>query len=90
MSTPTTPAARSGTVLVYGKAGCADTRRTLALLTELGVPAEFLDVEADAALAAEAARLGGGPRVPVVRFADGAIEVEPPDELVLARLGREH
>ena len=89
MSAPTTPLGRPGTVLVYGRVGCADTQRTRALLERLAVPAEFLDVESDAALAREAARLGGGPRVPVVHFPDGAVEVEPSDELVLERLGLE-
>lgn len=89
MSATTTPAELPATVLVYGRVDCADTQRTRALLERLAVPAEFLDVESDAALAREAARLGGGPRVPVVRFPDGAVEVEPSDELVLDRLGLE-
>jgi mycoredoxin len=73
-------------IVVYGKHGCEDTLRARAVLDAANVRYTFHDVEADEARRGEAEELGRTTKVPVVVFADGAIEVEPPDEVVRAHL----
>lgn len=74
-------------IRVFGKLDCADTARTRALLAAESAPFVFIDVEASSSAAAQAAELGGSPRVPVVVFPDGDVLVEPDDDEVRARLG---
>lgn len=74
---------------VFGRETCTDTRRTRDLLERLGVDHRFHDVDADAASGAEAVALSGDTRVPVVRLADGEIVVEPTDDWMLERLGKQ-
>lgn len=76
----------SGEIEVYGRVDCADTLRSRALLERERVPYVFVDVDAEVAAAQRAAQLSGGPRVPVIVLADGAVLVEPPDDELRAHL----
>lgn len=71
---------------VFGRHDCADTLRTRAALDRLGAVYLFHDVDADPAVAAHAAQIGGSARVPVVLFPDGSVAVEPTDDEILAAL----
>lgn len=68
------------TVLVYGKPDCADYARARATLTRSGIEYTFIDIVADPAAAADAERLSGDARSPVLLLPDGSVRVEPTDE----------
>ncbi len=89
MTAPTAPQAPAapGHIDVYGKLECPDTNRTRALLDKHGVAYAFHDVEAEPENHEAAVRLSGRMQVPVVRFADGSVVVEPTDEWMSQRLG---
>jgi mycoredoxin len=74
-------------LVVYGKPDCVDALRSRRLLGRNGVPYEFRDILNDADLAAEARRISGGARTPVLVFADGSFVVEPSDAELADLLG---
>jgi glutaredoxin len=74
------------TIRMYGADWCRDCLRTKRQLDELGVGYDYLDVEADAALADEAQRISGRTNIPVVVFPDGSHQVEPTNPQVEAKL----
>jgi len=74
------------TIRMYGADWCRDCLRTKRQLDELGVGYDYLDVEADGALADEAQRISGRMNIPVVVFPDGSHQVEPTNPQVEAKL----
>lgn len=77
----------TSTITMYGADWCRDCRRTEALLNELGVDWQKVDIEASAEAAAEARAISGRTNIPVVVFADGTHLVEPSDAAVREKLG---
>ncbi|HWS50563.1 MAG TPA: glutaredoxin domain-containing protein [Microbacterium sp.] len=71
---------------VYGADWCRDCRRTKSQLTELAIPFEYIDVEADPAAADEARRISGRINIPVVVYPDGTHQVEPSNAAVEQKL----
>ena len=86
VSTDGAPTADS--ITMYGADWCGDTRRSKALLTLLGVPYAFVDVDQDAAASAWAARQNGGRRrIPTIALGlRGSVLVEPSDDELAAAL----
>lgn len=82
----TTAGATAGLV-VYGKPDCVDALRSRRLLDRHAVPYEFRDILNDPDRVAEAQRISGGARTPVLVFADGSFVVEPSDSELADRLG---
>lgn len=73
-------------ITFYGAGWCGDCRRSKALLDSLGVEYAYNDVEHDAAATDKAAELSGGTHIPVIHFPDGAVQVEPTDADLRAKL----
>jgi mycoredoxin len=71
---------------MYSADWCSDCRRSKALLASLGVDYELKDVEESAELAAEAEAIAGRKNIPVLRFDDGVVLVEPTDAELWAEL----
>ena len=71
---------------MYSADWCSDCRRSKALLSSLGVEYELKDVEESAELAAEAEAIAGRKNIPVLRFDDGVVLVEPTDAELWAEL----
>ena len=71
---------------MYGADWCRDCVRTKRQLTDLGIPFEYIDVEADAAAADEAQRISGRTSIPVVVYPDGTHQVEPSNPEVESKL----
>ena len=80
----------SGGIWLYGAIWCGDTRRSKALLTELGVPFTNVDVDQDPAANAWAtARRGGERLIPTFVLApDEPLLFEPSDADLRAALVR--
>lgn len=80
----------SGGIWLYGAPWCGDTRRSKALLAELGVPFTDIDVDRDpAANAWITARQDGRRRIPLIVLApDEPLLVEPSDDDLRAALVR--
>lgn len=70
----------------YGADWCSDCRRSKSLLNTLGVDYEMNDVEESKENAEKAEAIAGRKNIPVIRFADGAFLVEPPDSVLHAEL----
>lgn len=70
----------------YGADWCSDCRRSKSLLNTLGVEFEMKDVEESKENADQAEAISGRKNIPVIRFADGAFLVEPPDSVLHAEL----
>lgn len=70
----------------YGADWCGDCRRSKSLLNTLGVEYEMKDVEESKENADQAESISGRKNIPVIRFADGAFLVEPPDSVLHAEL----
>lgn len=70
----------------YGADWCSDCRRSKSLLNTLGVEYEMKDVEESKENADAAEAISGRKNIPVIRFADGAFLVEPPDSVLHAEL----
>ena len=70
----------------YGADWCGDCRRSKSLLNTLGVEFEMHDVEESKENADKAEEISGRKNIPVIRFADGAFLVEPPDSVLHAEL----
>lgn len=82
----TDPTTGSG-LTVFGADWCPDCRRSKRLLDRLAVPYDYRDTEQDEAALEEMLQLNGGRQsIPVVRFPDGHILVEPSDPQLRADL----
>ncbi|MBE7160892.1 MAG: glutaredoxin family protein [Williamsia herbipolensis] len=66
-------------VTMFGADWCRDCRRSKALLDQLGVDYEYVDVEADETAAARAEAISGRKNIPVVVLPNGKHFVEPSD-----------
>jgi len=64
---------------LYGADWCGDCRRSKNLLTKLGVPFAYLEVDKDDALRDRAVEIAGRQSIPVIVFPDGTHFVEPSD-----------
>jgi glutaredoxin len=73
-------------IVMYGADWCGDCRRARRFLDAADAEYVWLDVERDPAKAAEAQRIGGSTRIPVVAFPDGSVLVEPTDAELEASL----
>lgn len=73
-------------IKMYGADWCSDCIRSKRQLTELGVPFDYLDVENDESLRAQAIQISGVQSIPVVIFPDGSHLVEPSNPDMLAKL----
>lgn len=60
-----------GTIIVYGREGCPACENTMRALTIAGVPARYVDVDAEPE-AAELLRAAGARQLPYVRLPDGS------------------
>lgn len=76
----------SAPVTMFGAAWCRDCRRTKAALDSLGVPYEYVDLEADPAAADVARDISGRTNIPVVVYPDSSHHVEPSDADLIAKL----
>lgn len=59
-----------GTIVVYGREGCPACENTMRALEIAGVPARYVDVDAEPA-AAELLRAAGVQQLPYVQLPDG-------------------
>lgn len=77
-------------IIVYGSLDCEDTVASRKVMDTLGLPYEFVDVDADSSAEAEATRLNNGKlKTPTIVFASGEpVLVEPSDEELLRELAR--
>jgi mycoredoxin len=75
-------------IVMYGADWCGDCRRAKSFLDAADADYVWIDVEQDPAKAAEARRIGGSTRIPVVVFTDGSVLVEPTDSDLEAHLRR--
>lgn len=73
-------------IRMYGADWCGDCHRARRVLERHAVEFEWIDVEAEPAMAEEARRLGGRPNIPVIVFPDGSVLVEPTDPELEAKL----
>lgn len=73
-------------IVVYGADWCGDCRRAKRLLERRHQAFQWVDVDADPAMAEEARRIGGRPNIPVLVFPDGSVLVEPSDPELEAKL----
>ncbi len=71
---------------MYGAEWCGDCRRSKKLLDTLGVDYDYVDLEAVPEAADIAAALAGRKNIPVISFPDGAVQVEPADSDLHAKL----
>jgi mycoredoxin len=79
-------------VTIYGAADCEDTAAARALLQQLGVPFEEIDIDRDAAAATFVTVLNGGNRsTPTIVVGAGRVKMvltEPTDAELRAAVGR--
>lgn len=73
-------------IRMYGADWCSDCRRTKKQFADLAIDYDFIDVEADAAAAAEAQGISGRTNIPVVVYPDGTHHVEPSNAQLEAKL----
>jgi glutaredoxin len=74
-------------ITFYGADWCADCRRSKAFLDGRDVPYTFIDVVEDAAAAQKVAAItGNDTTIPVIVFDDGAMLIEPSDEVLETKL----
>jgi mycoredoxin len=73
-------------ITMYGAEWCGDCRRSKKLLDTLGVDYDYVDLEAVPEAADIAAALAGRKNIPVISFPDGAVQVEPADSDLHAKL----
>lgn len=72
------PAERERPILMYSTTWCADCRRARRVFDSLGVRYQEINIERDAAAAAQVSRINGGMlSVPTILFPDGTVLVEP-------------
>lgn len=73
-------------ITMYGAQWCGDCRRSKSLLDTLGVDYDYVDLEATPEAAEKAQELAGRKNIPVIAFPDGAVQVEPSDPELHAKL----
>ena len=73
-------------ITMYGAMWCGDCRRSKSLLDTLGVDYDYVDLEEVPEAADVAAELAGRKNIPVIYFPDGAVQVEPTDPQLHAKL----
>jgi mycoredoxin len=73
-------------ITMYGAMWCGDCRRSKSLLDTLGVDYDYVDLEEVPEAADVAAKLAGRKNIPVISFPDGAVQVEPTDPQLHAKL----
>ena len=73
-------------ITMYGAMWCGDCRRSKSLLDTLGVDYDYVDLEEVPEAADVAAELAGRKNIPVISFPDGAVQVEPTDPQLHAKL----
>ncbi len=72
---------------MYGTTWCGDCHRAKALLDDLGVGYEWVNIEEVEGASERMLELNGGiMRVPTLIFPDGSVLVEPTNDQLLARL----
>lgn len=71
---------------LYGADWCGDCRRSKNLLTSLGVPFTYLQVDTDDTLRDRAVEIAGRQSIPVLVFPDGSHLVEPSDPQLRAKV----
>ncbi|MGP3533345.1 glutaredoxin family protein [Microbacterium sp. RD1] len=76
----------TSSVTMFGAQWCIDCRRTKAQLDALGVPYEYVDLEADPAAADVAREISGRTSIPVVVYPDATHHVEPSNDDVEQKL----
>jgi mycoredoxin len=76
----------SNLIRVFGADWCRDCRRTTKQLNDLGVPYDYIDLQADDAAAEVARQISGRTNIPVVVYPDGTHHVEPRNADVTAKL----
>lgn len=74
-------------ITMYGAEWCGDCRRSSALLKELGVNYNYINVEEDPSAADKVVEINGGAQsIPVIVFEDGTHLTEPSDPALKAKL----
>lgn len=74
-------------ITMYGAEWCGDCRRSSALLNELGVNYNYINVEEDPSAADKVVEINGGAQsIPVIVFEDGTHLTEPSDPALKAKL----
>ena len=74
-------------ITMYGAEWCGDCRRSSALLKELGVNYNYINVEKDPSAADKVVEINGGAQsIPVIVFEDGTHLTEPSDPALKAKL----
>ena len=74
-------------ITMYGAEWCGDCRRSSALLKELGVDYNYINVEEDPSAADKVVEINGGAQsIPVIVFEDGTHLTEPSDPALKAKL----
>ena len=74
-------------ITMYGAEWCGDCRRSSALLKELGVNYNYINVEEDPSAADKVVEINGGAQsIPVIVFDDGTHLTEPSDPALKAKL----
>ena len=74
-------------ITMYGAEWCGDCRRSSALLKELGVNYNYINVEEDPSAANKVVEINGGAQsIPVIVFEDGTHLTEPSDPALKAKL----
>jgi mycoredoxin len=75
-------------LIIYGAMWCGDCRRAKRFLDERKVAYTWIDVDQDAAAAAEVMRLNRGMQsIPTLVFTDGSTLVEPSNTELARKLG---
>jgi mycoredoxin len=74
------------TLTMFGASWCSDCRRSKVLLDSLGVAYDYVDVEASKEDADRAQSISGRINIPVIVFPDAAVQVEPSDAELTAKL----
>jgi len=74
-------------ITMYGAQWCGDCRRSSALLNELGVTFDYINVEEIPEAAAKVMEINGGAQsIPVIVFEDGTHLTEPSNPELTAKL----
>lgn len=74
-------------ITMYGAQWCGDCRRSSALLNELGVEFNYINLEEQPEATAKVVEINGGAQsIPVIVFEDGTHLTEPSDPALRAKL----
>jgi thioredoxin reductase (NADPH) len=75
-------------ITMFGATWCTDCKRSKQFFGEQRVPYDFIDIEADPSAITRMHELNGGrDSIPTIRFADGAVLVEPSNVELAQKLG---